>query len=255
MKVAIYGSGVSGLIASWACEKAGLEKVDLFSDAINKPGALGLNYLHRPCGIDGVRQGLLSQTIVQRDIPIDVCSKLYSLKLYGDANVSNSVGKMPVYSTEKTIWNMEDAIDFLWNKYHQRILVSRIKDLDDLCARSYSYDIVFSSIPLDKLCIGSFESTESFVAVFPTNSSNNEVFFDVNVESSICRYGTIWNRFFVESTKKLFVESHKMTKVIGYNGKIDLPKNVFLVGRYGSWDKEVLAHNVYESVLDIIRRM
>jgi hypothetical protein len=257
MKVAIYGAGVSGLIAAWACEKRGVDRVDIFSDAIRKPEAFGFNYLHRPCDLEYIRYGLLSQSILQREIPADVCSNLYSLKLYGETGVVNSVGKLAEYGARKMIWNMEDAINFLWDKYQQVISISRIRDLEDLSSRSSDYDIVFSSIPLNKLCLdgGSFESAESFVTVFPTDSNNNEVFFDVDIESSICRYGTIWNKFFVESTKKLFIGSRKMLKVISYDGKIDLPENVHLIGRYGEWDKKILAHNVYESVLEIIGRM
>jgi hypothetical protein len=255
MKVIILGSGISGLFAAWACEQSGVNRnfIEIFSNDVKKPKAFGFQYLHDPCGIE-LGSHVLNEEILQKHVPIDACSSLYSLKLYGSMNVYNSVTKLSSHSATSVIWNMNEAIDFLWNRYFHRINDMTIHDANELIELSKKYDLVFSTIPLDKLYHNlSFQYRQSYVIVLSTSNSKNSVFYNVSPESHIYRSGTIFGEFFIESNVRLtYCESSiEVKKVITKTSGINLPNNVHLIGRYGSWDKSVMAHDVYDTVRSV----
>jgi len=254
MKIAIFGSGVSGLFAYWACEQRGFEdkEITFYSNKIEKPFALGFQYLHEKCGLD-LKNYLLREEILQKTFPLKISSLMYSLKVYGNINTYNSVSKLltRTIATSNNIYNLNDAIEILWNKYKDKIIVSnQIKDIRNLIEVRNDFDIIFSTIPLNLLFPAEyFEYSTSYVMSCPIDNPTNCVYYDVSLGSSVFRLGVLFNNFFVESTEKLrYGDFVPIKKVVTFTGDMKLPENINLIGRYGAWDKAILAHNVYKIV-------
>lgn len=254
MNVVVLGSGMSGLFTCWACEKKGvpINNIDIVS-LPNIPIAKGFQYLHKPCGLN-LKPHILEESIVQDYFPRTVSSSLYSLKVYGKVGITNSIDRSVSFPVISSIYDMNEAISILWDKYKCRINDYEIKGVSDLFKYSETYDKVFSTIPIynyiDKSCL---ESTIAYISTFIVSDCLNYVKYDVNPYSNIIRFGSIFNEFFIESLDNLGIEgTFRVVKVVKCNKSLELPDNVFLLGRYGAWDKTEMAHTVYEKVLEVL---
>lgn len=255
MKVAVLGSGISGLFTCWACESRGIstDSIDIISLPY-KPTARGFQYLHKPCELN-LRPYLLEEDIVPNYFPKTVSSSLYSFKVYGRPDIPNSIDRSSSFPVISSVYNMNEAISILWDKYEHRIKSREIRGLNDLSRYSKEYDKVFSTIPIyNYISHYNLESVISYISTFNVDSCENFVKYDLNVDSSIIRFGSIFSEFFIESIKPLNIGNtfHKVDKVIKCNKEVDIPNNVILLGRYGSWDKTEMAHTVYEKVLEVL---
>jgi len=197
---------------------------------------------------------VLSEEVIQKYLPLSICKKLYSLKIYGVDNIDNSVGKLVQNIQKRVIWNLNEAIDILWAKYKSKIKLREINCLSDLRAISDSFKIVFSSIPLDVFFhlsdnSESLEAKTAYVTLFKSEVNlSQKVYYDVDPSSIVYRMGNMFGTFFIESTEPLSFGSPILIKKvepsnISYGDLF--PDNITLIGRYGSWNKEVLAHHAY----------
>jgi hypothetical protein len=251
VRVAILGCGISGLFAAKACEDAGVKDISIWSKYADMPRVFGFQYLHDNCGMP-IQSQILREDILQSNIPIDVCEKLYSIKVYGNDSTKNSISKL--LSHNKQIYNLADAVDILWNKYGSIVQHVDINSMSDL-AFFQAYDKVFSSIPATQF-VGILEITTNlhyrtaYVYTCPTASIANTVFFDVDPSNPVYRYGTLFNNFFMEANKPIIPNMAAVRKVEGADLAMQFPDYVIPIGRYGEWNKEVLAHNVYYKVLE-----
>jgi hypothetical protein len=256
MSIAIFGSGISGLLAFWACEQSGfsVKDISMFSDKIDKPLALGFQYLHSSCGI-GLKSYTLLEEMLHKEYPMDVSSILYSLKVYGKEDVPNSITKIAGhYNKVSQIYNMNEAIDLLWKRYSGQIIIDKVDSMGELVEKSKKFKIAFSSIPLNCLLAPDyFEYSKTFVSTFDTNEIKNKVYYDVSLNSPIIRQGSLFGKYFIESVEAPKIgNAILMKKVASCTLDLHIPNNLYLIGRYGAWDKSILAHNVYEDVRRVL---
>jgi hypothetical protein len=214
---------------------------------------LGFQYLHDPCDLELISSSL-SEEIIQKYFSIDICSQLYSLKVYGIDSIKNSISKMIAYKKKSIIWNLRDAVDFLWGKYQFMIKERRFNSFDELSLLGSKYKIVLSSIPINFLDKTITDSEKSFVTTFHVKNSTNKVFYDIDPNSIVYRFGSMFNSFFIESIKPLnFGISTSVLKIKSLGSyKISPNDNVVLIGRYGAWNKNILVDDVYREVKDRI---
>lgn len=250
MRVAILGCGVSGLFAAKACEDAGVQDFSIWSDYATMPKVAGFQYLHDNCGLS-LHSEYLHEIVVQSNIPRDVCEKLYSIKVYNNEYTKNSISKL---ADNRMIYNLEQAVQILWKKYSTIVQHFHATDERDL-GMFQSYDKVFSSIPPTQFdgyhrISSDFHFKTAYVYTCTTKSLDNNVFFDVDPSNSVYRYGTLFGNFFMEANKLIMPKMATVRKVEDKEYDLKFPDNVIPIGRYGEWNKEVLAHNVYYKVLE-----
>ena len=173
------------------------------------------------------------------------------MKVYNNFDTYNSLTKINKYSGTEIIWNINEAIEILWNRYNKSIEIRDFNGLSDLENISKEYDIVFNTIPLSQFDYSCVHST-SYVLVFDTILIQNKVFYDISPNSSIYRTGSLFGQFFIESTTPL-LSSIPVKKVASTEHRVKFPENVYLMGRYGAWNKSILAHDVYYEVLGILQ--
>ena len=247
-KVIILGSGISGLFAAWACEQEGWQDFQIFTKVNLPPITSGFQYLHDPCDMELQKVSLVEKCI-QADVPADMRAKLYSNKVYGRPGITNSLNKLT--NTPKDIWDISQASNFLWGKYQSRIEPYNLDDFSKL--NTLKADIIFWTIPLN-LYSQQCDFVTSYVYSIPVKSPVNEVFYDISTNIPTYRFGVVFNQFFAESTQLSFTAAIPVKKVITFEGKLELkfPKNVVRIGRYGEWNKDVLAHDVYYKVRSVL---
>ena len=251
MKIAILGSGFSALFADLACHHLGFDDVTVYSLTKSPPKVRGFQYLHEPCGL---RLNYYSMTeLVESPFPVEISSVMYSLKVYQKTDVKNSVhhfstNEFGFQAYQHHIYNLDEALALLWPKFEGKIHYESITPeiLKDLTSR---FDYVFSSIePFTEYK----QYVTSYVADFPVKIPYNAVYYIVDLSNPIYRCGSIFGRFFVESTTKMYSNSMPVIKVISPPDVQSLAPNLIPIGRYGEWNKEVLISDVYHKVKKVL---
>ena len=255
--VAILGSGISGLFATWACIDLGIYNVDIITNNNNVPKAIGFQILHNPCNLE-IRGYPLREEIEGEVYPIDICDKLYSLKVYGMEDITNSLTVFPDNMTRTSlVCNMDEAINLIQKKISERKITTSIHDVEfnDLIELSCKYKNVFCTIPLPEFTSGCIYK-EAYIKSYKTKEKGNHVFYNVDLINPIYRRGCIFGNYFIESTSKLFEDSIKIKKVVEIDHiKINtqlLPSNIHFIGRYAEWNKNVMAHDVFKRAQDTL---
>lgn len=246
MKAVVFGSGLSGIFAAWACHESGVDYV-VYTDKVVKPTVQGFMYLHKPCGLP-LSSELLKQHVVPMAGDPNKASEFYSNRVYGNPSIPNSL-KYAFDNPEVQIWNMHAAIEHIWGHIGDRVKPRVIKNLAEVVSiTSHEADLGFSTIPLPVLDKdGIYNSVEAYVTVSPDPSAMyNAVYYNGGVEDEPAyRWGVINGQRFTESRVKPGRVVHKVT-FAKYAPRV--PDNLKLVGRYGAWDKTHLAHVVYDKV-------
>ena len=247
MKVAILGCGMSGLMAAWACHRRNV-RFEIFADRSLFPKSYGFAFLHSNCDMP-LKVCQLKQMIVPPEVEITEASKFYSLLVYGTEKLENSLTAAALHP-DLTIWNIDEAAAFLFSQFAKQIQIKKLENLDGVIKFSESYDLIFSTIPLDVLDKqGNYSYVQSFLTVQPSNDVRNIVFYNggISLADGVYRWGTLFGTYFEEGKKKTDIS---VKKVITAENLPSVPENVILCGRYGSWNKRVLLHDVYSLALE-----
>jgi hypothetical protein len=244
-KVVITGSGISALFTAWACEQEKDVEFKLLSKSVQKPKVVGFQYLHGSCDLS-VRKSILEEKTIQNNIAPQICSDLYSLKVYGKPGIKNSIDKI---NEIHPIWDLSQAVDYLWEKYKDKIEYSVIATKENF--NKIPADIIFNTIPLNVFEFHDCSCTTAYVTTFPVKSNLNQVYYDVLPESSTYRFGIIFGNLFIESTKYTDYSIH-VQKVISNQYIPEFPARVINVGRYAEWNKDVLVSDVYYRVRQVL---
>lgn len=248
MKAIVFGSGLSGLFAAWACHEKGVDYV-VYTDKVVKPKVKGFVYLHHHCGLP-VRSDTLHQNVVPVNVDPYKASEFYSTMVYGGPSIPNSLLSI-VDNPVVTIWNMEQAVDHIWDLIKDKVRLRTMGSLDQvLSVTNKEADIGFSTIPLSEIDKeGIYYFVESYVTVASDPSAErNQVFYNGGMkDEKAYRWGVLNGHRFSESREKLG-PGRAVRKVVFARYMPRVPDNLRLVGRYGAWDKTQLAHIVYEKV-------
>lgn len=250
--IIILGCGISGLLAALACEDAKKDFV-ILTDSNLKPKAKGFQYLHYNCGLDLKRYNLKEQIIPYYDNK-DFRKLIYSSKVYGNLDTPNSMDKILKQSANKVIYNMDEAIDLLWQKFQSKISVEYINGLQGIEMLAKRNDKVISTIPINHLVEGA-QYVEGWLLIASTNQdTGNYVVYDLGIGNPVYRYGVLFNNLFFESRENLPITGMELIaikKVVTLD-KLPEIENVIFAGRYGRWDKSILSHDVYYNVKAIL---
>lgn len=256
-RAAILGCGPAGLLAAWAAEQLGFEPA-IYSKRIQSQIG-GAQFLHQ--SIPGLPDEPRPCRVVFRGT-----AEGYAEKVYGDPNAPTSWSLLE--PGEHTIWPMVQIYDDLW-KYFR----TRIYNLD-LGPRNFQeipqdYDICISTIPVPALCI--FNRTnqdppEGFSHQFysqPVWIKYDHPLFDPGTEAlmpntvlydgapayrGVNEYYRASNLFGVRSAEygqPTLLGSPQRLVHKPLSTTCDCYPNIIRQGRYGKFEKGVLAHEAY----------
>lgn len=246
-KYCILGAGIAGLLAAKAIEEAGEE----FTMLDQNPGLTnmnGLHYLHDPCGLRlkklTVYNLVLSDTNDPNPPYIQYANKI-------GVPEKNSVRETPLTTDA---YDMRQAQERLYLRYKPRInkqVVDR-KFVDDLLAHGTR---IISTIPLPVLVPGGDYQTKKIYAsdkrplgLGLEHAKQNIVVYNTDCKYSWYRYSRING---CEWTEMLLGGDFVVTKVMGCNVK-SFHENLILSGRYGTWQRGVLAHESYYQIKEAL---
>lgn len=259
MRIAILGSGPSGLVAAHAAESYGIDRVTIYAPGQKSP-VWGAQYLHQP--IPGITDSAPPRVIryVMKGQPED-----YLRKVYGDVwdgHISDDLRDQAHLA-----WDLRAAYDTLWKVYEPEIqtfvLSSNNPDMNARNVRQLQveHDMVVNTIPRDRLCIRRrfhrFNSTE----IWAMGDSDKQS-IPVDAREGIITYDgtrTDWYR-----TARIF--GYGTVEWPGSNNRPDIPgvarvpkpvshscdcfPGIVHLGRMGRWDKSILLHNVYADMME-----
>ena len=246
LKVAILGSGPSGLMAYWACLNRGVYP-QIISDSAKMSIVEGFQYLHEPCGLPLKPNSLLHQ-IIPNNCDLKVASENYSQKVYDDTQMKNNVR-----CGYQEIYNLREAINFLYNIAKDQMLNLRITSIADVNSLSTKYDLVFSSIPFNFFFPGNCCFRISFIKHYHDLANLNFCFYDTLPDSVYLRFGTVFNSAFIEAKTQIDADYKATIKVTTTNvigGGFN--ENVIRIGRFGAWDKKERIDTTYHKVIKVL---
>lgn len=267
MKVAVLGCGPSGLFAAHAAYDLGHE-VQIFSKK-RKSFMRGAQYLHRP--IEG-----LTNSPFKIDYRITGPIDGYRDKVYGET-AEVQVSPETLVGIHDA-WDIREAYDYAWDLYEDLIVDSGDIDLYKLAdILDHGFDEVISTIPRSLLCDRhGFDHIFNAQSVWSTDyvkdigefayepKPDNLVVCSGNPEDWWYRQSRIhgWeNTEFPYHAKpndrKLEEEGvqsvWEVMKPISHNCTcLDGFVHVTPMGRYGAWEKGVLADSVYYDTKDLL---
>jgi len=244
--VAVLGGGISGVMAAWACLQHGANPVILANKGLASPE--GPVFLHQKCGLPLKEYSMQVVYMGKEQFGISRLSELYSSKVYGrPRNVS--LGKftdelaMPIFNASEAIGIVGRLVDF------QHFEAKNYKDVEKLLD---SCDKVISTIPISVLY-------PTFPTPYATAYAREDIgFSDVNwmlynpfPSVEWYRVTNIFGkRYFEFSTIPSSADYFPIKKVDSDKPYVADEPDLLLTGRYGCWDKNCLASDVYYRVLE-----
>lgn len=241
MRVAVLGSGPSGMMAAWAAKNYGAD-VQIFSPG-KRSVIAGAQYLHKPIpGID-VKKMILTYRKYGT-------AAGYATKLYGnpDARCSWSeygAGKHAAYP-------LATAYAVAWAGLQGSLVTATITP-SNLAGLMKNFDLVVSTIPKPSLCIRRHSFTEKFVFItrktppeLETVTPNTILYNGYEVDPWY-RSSNIGGEVSTEYLHEV-QGSHRVSKPLENKCNCWAGSGILFAGRYGRWEKGVLVHQAYGEV-------
>lgn len=244
MNVLVLGCGPAGLMAAHAAATAGAE-VRIVSKK-EKSFIGGAQYLHLP--IPGVNEVEPEDFINVRKIGTQ---EDYALKIYGDPDRRTSWDD---YEHGDVIgaWDLRRTYDILWNLHCDRIVDLKINPGWVKTALT-AYDLVVSTIPAPALCqeTGAHVFKKQKVLIdLKLLPENNVIIWNGDPKESWYRASRVFNVTggYEYPLGSVLPGAHVARKPLFTN--CDCFPAVLRAGRYGAWNKKLLTHDAYTSVME-----
>jgi hypothetical protein len=260
MRIAIVGSGPSGMLAAHGASNCG-HYVDIFDrDPDQSRRNSGVFFLHEDCDLALEPLTIRQVVLGNYGMTSDQMAQAYGQKVYGQLGIQKLSIMTAMRKPVITGFSSGPAIQRLWDLYGNQVQVqsfSKLIELDDLLKE---YDKIISTIPAYIWFPSfTFNNREVFIRHSEAPKHENFVFYTVNHHTPWYRCSAIDGTFTmeydygVETEEKSGYGLRKVTKVIG---KAELPEipNVLFTGRFGCWDKSFLSHRVYDHVIEWLIR-
>ena len=255
LRVAVLGSGPSGLLAAHAARLHGLSLDVLSVKSKSKTG--GAMYLHSPIPYLSPKR---PEGIVRYRMMGDAAT--YARKVYGteDAESITSFNKFKD-GEEHEAWNLITAYDLLWRAWEPSIIDVKLSPaiVDEIVR---DYHIVLSTIPANITCYnrGIHEFPKQGVWVAPDNVSelkNEQIVYNGTDEGSWYRQSNLWGwrgtEWGVGVPKPPLQGVVSVNKPIRTNCDCYSNQEGFMrLGRYGKWDKNVLTHHSFQEAYNYL---
>lgn len=255
-RVAVLGCGPAGLIAAHRLEQLGYDP-EIYSLKRKSPIS-GAQYLHEP--IIGASEEESSFLIEYVKVG---SSQGYALNTYGDENHPVSWDKFQ--SGAAAAWPLKDAYDILWNRFEDRIVDQPVDP--DFFTYAASEGPVVSTIPRKHVCMlpGSHRFNSQQIVICkgsPERLPCNTILYNGTREDGGATWyrtsniqGEVFTEFSREAWENPFRKANASLNlnVIGFGYKPTSTDccchpDVTFAGRFGIWDKQVLLHDVINSV-------
>jgi len=262
MDIAILGCGPAGLLAAEAVVQNGYQPV-IFSKKV-KSQMFGAMFLHAP--IDQV-------TPLEPELDITIIKtgtrEGYAKNVYGDPDHPVSWDVIP--DEKMPGWDLREAYDKLWDRYHH-VIHDREIGAEDLIDIQDSFPIVYSSIPARSICRCEHEFKKQDIWVVHGDGSDHLIELvndldlmyyngyppDGSVDDTI---GFDWYRYSQINQYQCWEHSKEP---IGWNQewyKLDRGEKPIStdcicwprlrrIGRFGRWQKGQLTHHAYHQVFE-----
>ena len=263
--VAIFGCGPSGLFAAWAAIQSGAKRITIISKK-RRSELFGAQYLHMPIpGIDAE-----STEIEYRLVGTE---ENYRQRVYGD----NYFGPTSVdeFAGFQEAWDIRETYNRLYDRFESYIAPVQ-GGLDGAGLRKMlsdplkGYDLIFSTIPLPSICMN--PSVHKFraqriwaIGDAPERGQHCPVPCDKNRiicnglpqdpgEPDWYRVSNVFGHTTAEWPAWFYpnetVPAAEVRKLISTT--CDCHPELRLLGRYGRWEKGILAHQSYNEVEGIM---
>lgn len=251
MRVAVLGSGPSGLLAAWAVLQCG-GCPTIYTKNTNPPLNAGVFYLHDACDLPLPRTEVSIRLVGVDGISRDKAVERYRSKIYGK-NSGVLFVSLPDRDSLETVYDGRFAINLLFDilqPYIQEATITQhnISDLkEELVVNTIPLSILFPDLP--------FKSVSAWVNNFPAaQNSPDYVLYNANPYCSWYRMSCLFGTRCVECGVPK-IGANTISKVVPSPEALEiakerLPKNILLTGRYGAWDKNKLAHDAYYDTLE-----
>lgn len=245
-RIAIFGAGPSGLAAAWAVIQTGNEPViiDRVPAGVAIAPSAGVFYLH-----DSLDLPLSWATVQIAGLGGDAVA--YAAKVYGDESIQTS---FPRRKQHETAYNAEQAFNYIRDIIRSanfRYIQAQIAGLEELRSYAEGFDGAVSTLPLDALGVEGCRYRRAWVVV--SEAPRDEAYMLYNAHPAIPWYraAAVFGRFTMEYLSPPDNDSAiPLKKVVARDAPLpDLGENVLFAGRFGCWDKRILAHDVYRDVL------
>ena len=261
--VAILGTGMAGLLAGKAVLELGMQPV-LFDRDYSKKPLKGLHYMHDQCNME-LPEIYISNYIIDDESDSELTlGERYCKKVFGVVNETAKNNSITTLPQSETVYCMHTAYNQLYDALSQHFHYETVDfDTDMVWDLTQEFDAVVSTIPLNivfpyKKC----KSEQVYCSQnFPKSLKNfelnqNSVVYNVNESESWYRAsriaGVYWTEFAGKPENetcfpisKLITEDIDVRDVFNRTG-------IILGGRYGTWNRKELAHDIYYRVLDFL---
>lgn len=252
MNVAVLGYGPAGLIAAKVLMDEG-HGVDIIGTG-GKSVIGGAQYLN---------ENVLNEHQTEPEGYIDVIKvgerDRYAEKVYGRSDIDVS---WDGYEGRQPAWALGPVYDRLWDYFEDRLIHDTLNGLSlAMLVDTERYDVIFSSIPAHALCEWhthhSFRKANiSLVPISPVKMGN-VILYNGRREDAWYRtsniFGQAWTEFGVLAPSVQEVDPGNAIpdqelpiqygfKPLGTN--CDCHPSVVRIGRFGTWDRKILLHNV-----------
>jgi len=260
MKVTILGCGPAGLVAAKAVLDRGHD-VTILSQSISPSEQYGCQYLHAPIpGYEDVASVRVSYRL--NGDPDAYRYKVYGSAWEGKVSPEDFIG-------EHTAWDIRQTYSLLWSDLigSRNVRTREARATSGVISGLYldEPDLIFSSIPAPALCYNRnhfFRSHEIWAngSMLAGDLADNSVICDGTPEHDWYRISNVFGFRTTEWPHKPHAKYRKavpVAKPLATN--CDCYPDVHRVGRYGTWHKGYLVHEVYPAVAgtlidpDIIR--
>lgn len=268
-KLAILGAGPAGLLSAHAAALFGVPEIHVISKAsawdphypANSP-LYGCQYLHASIPGLSVREASVAYEL--RGTPEGYRSKVYGPE--SDVRVSPED-----FEGTHQAWDIRSAYAQLWNMYvvnslsGVKVVTGRVTP-DNIEGMLENYDTIISTIPAPSICTVSKHNfgVQEIWAVgdapdlgisAPVEIENNKIVCNGTDDHRWYRASTVfgmttveWSGLVQPTEQAVRVRKPLDTNCDCWEGR------VIRMGRYGSWRKGILAHEVFENTRDLIQR-
>lgn len=243
-KVLVLGCGPAGLLATHAAVQGGHE-VRVLSKKTPSYIA-GAQFLHTPIpeltrdNPDGQLEFIKWGT-----------SLGYAKKIYGDANARTSWNTYP--AGFRSVWNLRERYHQLWKFYADLITDSLwLPQLAQVA--SQEFDVILSTIPIPHVIPEAVLTTETVrIVAGEERAQPMTIVYNGDPEDEWYRSSDIFGHASTEYPDgPSFIGSASINKPLSADyAAIPVP-NLFLLGRYGKWQKGVLVDDAYREAVTIV---
>lgn len=255
--VAIVGAGPAGLLAAWGAVTTGAE-VRIFDPSPDYPKTiLGLQYLHTNCDLPFAARKKL--TLKYELVPCEALTQLsisgaYNRKLGRPLDEPNSTRFLDQHYPVE-VYSLKTAYEYLHHQFRYDIITRAVTWKEIVVDLAEDFDVVINTAPLDKLLPDWGWPTRDAWIQFSLPEG-------VQVPDGTCVYNldpeVPWYRAThldgAVSTEYLYaiadgmmdVPGRLLRKVVKTALPGPLPLNVFLAGRWGSWDPQALTSDAFK---------